>query len=152
MLDTANISLMETISFDLAFSSEWSEQPPVISIRNDNKVIIESIEIDGMRSIEFDLKLELDQPHTLEIIRSNHDEVHDQICQLDKFQADGLDVTDILDFAKFYPIYPRIWHAEQQAQNISWPEYHERWREWGWNGTWRLQYHAPFFTWLLKVI
>jgi len=152
VIDTGQTSHMETISFALTFSSNWIKHPPIVSIRNDNITIVEPTEIDSVRVIEFALTITTEQAHTLEIIRSNHDEVHDQLCRLDQFQADNLDITEVLDHGRFYPIYPRLWYMEQQAKNIHWPEYHDRWREWGWNGTWQLRYQAPFFSWLLKII
>ena len=65
---------------------------------------------------------------------------------------DGIDLKRVLNHTKFYPEYPLVWYNEQLAQGIQWPESHQGWLGWGWNGTWKMVYHTPFYDWLLKEV
>lgn len=114
--------------------------------------MVSEITIDKICSVDFEIVTQTNQSNLLQIIRGNHDQSPRQICKLISFAVDGLDISEVMDFGKFYPFYPQPWYDEQLAQNIVWPEYHERWREWGWSGQWQLEYSSPFFTWLLRII
>lgn len=144
---------MEQISFTFNFDSAWSLTPPVIEIINNDIQICSPTEIKGPTQLILPIDLETTQSNgCLKIIRSNHDEVTDQTCQLVSLIADDIDLQKILNHTKFYPIYPRPWYDEQVSQGKNWPEFHCGWTTWGWNGTWMLEYSTPFYDWLLKKL
>jgi hypothetical protein len=143
---------METITVGLEFDSVWQSVPPTIEIVNDGKIVVPVTPIKSKMILSFNLASESDCNHTLEIHRCGHDGAEQQIGIFTCILADELDISPLIDHGRFYPIYPEPWISEQRQQGIDWPKYHQRWREWGWNGTWRLDYQAPFYTWLLKVI
>ena len=144
---------MEQISFTLEFDSTWSLTPPTIEIVNNNIQICPPTEISKLTRLTFPLELSSNiSKGCLEIIRSNHDGVTDQTCRLVSLIADDINLQKILDHTKFYPIYPRPWYDEQVFQGKDWPKFHYGWIEWGWNGTWQMEYSTPFYDWLLKKI
>jgi hypothetical protein len=143
---------METIHIGLTFDSVWQSNAPTIEIVNDGKIVVPATAIKTKTVLAFDLVSQPDCDHTLEIHRQGHDEVNQQLCIFAGFAVDELDVSDLIDHGRFYPVYPEPWISEQRQQGVDWPEYHQRWREWGWNGTWKLYHRSPFYTWLLKII
>ena len=143
---------METIHIGLTFDSVWQSAPPTIEIVNDGRIVVPSTPITTKTILTFDLESWSGRNHTLEVNRRGHDGAEQQICNFVNFAADELDVSALIDHGRFYPVYPEPWISEQRQQGIDWPAYHQRWREWGWNGTWRLDYRSPFYTWLLKII
>lgn len=143
---------MEKLLIELEFDSEWEESAPFVEIFNNNIKLVNLTKISDKTIIRFDLELMSNLDCELEIKRTGHNKINQQICQFRSFKVDDIDITPILDHGKFYPIYPEPWFTEQKQQDIDWPEYHLRWRDWGWNGSWKLHYKTPFYTWLLKVI
>lgn len=143
---------MEIISVGLTFDSSCQSAPPTVEIVNDGRIIVPARRIETSTTVSFDLRLEPDHDHMLEIHRQGHDGATQQICNFQSFAVDELDISAIIDHGRYYPMYPEPWLSEQQQQGIDWPQYHRAWREWGWNGTWRLEYRAPFYTWLLQTI
>lgn len=144
--------MKEIINITLEFDSTYDIDAPTIEVFNNGQIVGSKITVDQPCQIQFNLDLESDSQHLLEIVRGNHTGAGQQICKFVKFIVDEIDITDILDYGKFYPVYPMPWYQEQLDQGITWPEYHERWRDWGWDGVWRLNYQSPFFRWLLKTI
>ena len=142
---------METLRIDIAFDSEFKNSPPYIHVLNDARVVHDKIAISGPTHITFQIDLSPGD-HMLEIVREGHDDSNYQLCKLSSFQTDDIDVTEISQFAFFYPRYPNPWFQEQQAAGVHWPQSHKAWTEWGWNGTWKLSYSSPFYTWLLNSI
>lgn len=142
---------MEHLEISLEFDADWTKTAPLIVVKNSDTVVVEATEINAPTVIDFTLDLESNLDFSLCIHRSGHDGANQQICKLLSFKVDGIDISSIMDHGKFYPEYPEPWFTEQKEQNIHWPEYHLRWREWGWNGVWKLDYNTPFYTWLLKM-
>lgn len=144
---------MEQIFFTFKFDSVWSLTPPVIEIINNDIQICPPTEIKCSTQLILPIDLTTTQTNgCLKIIRSNHDGVTNQTCQLVSVTADDIDLQKILNHTKFYPIYPRPWYDEQLSQGKDWPEFHYGWITWGWNGTWMLEYSTPFYDWLLKKL
>jgi len=143
---------METVVIRLGFTSQWQSCPPEIKVVNNGIVVAESITVIETTQLNFVLELEPNRLHVLELHRQGHDGVTQQICGFQSFIVDELDISSIIDHGRFYPEYPEPWISEQRAQGAEWPPYHVGWRQWGWNGVWRLEYESPFYTWLLHTI
>lgn len=142
---------MEEIQLEFAFEAEWTNQPPVVQIYNNDLPLSEPIEIKKLTELTFNLALPTDVTDGyIRIIRSNHDEKTHQVCHLSGLKIDSIDLTRIMNHSRFLPKYPEIWHMEQTQQGIHWPDHHNGWTSWGWNGVWELVYQTPVYTWLLK--
>jgi hypothetical protein len=147
------LSQKEIIQFRFEFESEWTNAPPVIEIKNNGQRLIEPISINGKQSAECSIEM-LPGLHNnvLEIVRSNHDEQTQQICKLVDIKVDDHSIKSILNHTEFYPQYPKIWYQEQVLLGKDWPSFHIGWLNWGWNGTWKMYYDTPFYSWLLKKL
>lgn len=142
----------EIISLTLEFDSEYAVNPPVIDILHNNQTVLNDVSIIAKQKIDIDLELDANQNCVLEINRKAHDNTHHQICKFLSLSVDGIDISSVLNYGLFYPEYPEPWFTEQLSMGTHWPQSHCGWREWGWNGAWRLEYSTPFYTWLLKMV
>lgn len=59
----------------------------------------------------------------------------------DKFKWQGI----------YRPQYPEPWRSEQLAKGITLPDQLIAQDYLGWNGTWRLEFTTPIFTWIHRV-
>lgn len=143
----------EILHFSFRLEPHYTNSAPQIEILNNGIQILPITSINTHQDINVSVEVESNlQNCVLEIRRSNHDEVTPQTLLLQTVEVDGIDLKKILDRTKFYPRYPSQWLSEQQSQGVSWPEAHQGWLEWGWNGVWKLEYRTPFYDWLLKEL
>ena len=143
----------ETIQFLFKFATEYTTTPPTVEIVNNGVTVLPVTEIFDNQEIELHIDLYSNiKDYVLEINRGNHDGAAPQMLSLVSVQTDGIDLKRVLNHTKFYPEYPLVWYNEQLAQGIQWPESHQGWLGWGWNGTWKMVYHTPFYDWLLKEV
>lgn len=54
--------------------------------------------------------------------------------------------------AVYQPEYPEPWRSEQQAQGVVLPSQLRHKDYLGWNGTWRLEFSTPIFTWMHRML
>jgi hypothetical protein len=141
---------METIDFRFELQSNFVSNPPRFSIYNNDKLVFEETPVQDLYTAEFSLLMSNQIENVLQIMRTNHDERTDQQLILNKVYADDIDLENILNQGKYYPIYPEPWHSQQKEQNNDLPEYYSGSLCWGWNGVWKLEYTTPFYQWLLK--
>lgn len=52
----------------------------------------------------------------------------------------------------YQPEYPEPWRSEQVSWGIQLPHYLSPHTYLGWNGTWRLEFSTPIFTWMHGVL
>jgi hypothetical protein len=143
----------EIVQFSFVFDSEWSSTAPVIEIRNNNQQVVAPMSVTGKQTVQCLIEMLPGQKNNvLEIVRSNHDEQTQQLCQLVELKADDNNLNLILNHAEFYPQYPKIWYQEQVLLRKEWPLFHKGWSSWGWNGSWQMKYDTPFYDWLLEKL
>lgn len=143
---------METIDFRFELQSYFASNPPKFSIYNNDELVFEETSVQDLYTAEFSLPMSDQIENVLQIVRTNHDERTEQHLILNKVYADNIDLTKILDNAKYYPKYPEPWYSQQKEQNIDLPIYYTGSLLWGWNGVWKLEYNTPFYTWLLNNV
>lgn len=146
------MSSKETIQFLFKFVPQYTTSPPMVEIINNGLQLLPPQEILKTQEIEIQVELDGTKHNVLEIKRSNHNGTDSQLLALTSLWADGIDLKQVLNGTKFYPEYPLPWYDEQVSQGIVWPEWHQGWLEWGWNGTWKMSYDTPFYDWLLKEL
>lgn len=147
-------SKIERVKLTLDLSVQYTAEPPVLEIKNNNQVVFHKTPIGNSQVITLDLFLPNDRAEAgvFEIVRSNFDGVNQQVLTLDKLSLDGINLNKICHHAKYHPIYPEPWITEQRTAGTHWPEYLTGVTSWGWNGTWTLEYRTPIYTWLLKNV
>ena len=147
------MATQEIINFAFEFESVYTKDAPTIEIFFDSIKIFPLTTVS--QAITINVPMEINSNftlHHLEVRRGNHNEIDSQSLCLKSVRADDIDLKKILPHTKFYPKYPLQWHAEQLVQGTVWPEFHSGWLEWGWNGTWKMEFTSPFYTWLLHEL
>jgi hypothetical protein len=146
--------MKEAVSFQLSLSCAYTKNPPYFTVLHNDIPITNKLCVKDSTNISFKLDLEIDKfsDHCLKIERSGFDSLNEQLLRLDKITADNIDLHNFFHNSKFYPEYPEPWATEQLEQGKELPLYHKGWVEWGWNGTWVLEFQAPFYTWMLDNV
>lgn len=145
----------ENIKFDIILGSDYTVDPPQITIYvNDAKKYSGNL-VDSITQIQFACDLEFGQQHKIKIIRSGKENCSiadlEQIAWLEKLIIDGVDVQNIIwSSSLYYPVFPKVWYNEQLALGQT-PEYpvHSG-THWGHDGYWELEFSSPFYLFLIE--
>jgi hypothetical protein len=145
---------IENITITLNFSVYYTSVPPILEIKNNDRVIFPKTSMTESGTVTVDIALpnNLVQPGKFEVYRSNFDGVTEQYLTLDQLYLDNINLKKICYQSKYYPIYPEPWRSEQELAGKPWPEYLTGVTSWGWNGRWVIEYETPIYTWLLKNV
>lgn len=148
------VSPVEHIRIEMMFDVKYSLAPPIISVTNNQQLVLQETVIEDTTIISFELELvnTVMEPGVLCVHRTNFDGVHEQLLSLRSLHLDGINLERICYQSRYRPEYPEPWISEQKAQGHDWPEYLTGAMSWGWNGVWQLHYHTPIYTWLLKNV
>jgi|TARA_A100001011_G_scaffold116781_2_gene123316 hypothetical protein len=123
---------------------------PIVEIKLDELVVIKKHEIRHDNVLNFKLDLLDNKEHTLTVNRTGHNEKDKQILSIINLTVDEINLNKLLDMTVYKPDYPKLWLKEQQDAGHDQPKYQKGWRDFGFNGQWRMNFTTPFYTWLLK--
>ena len=123
---------------------------PIVEIKLDELVVIKKHEIRHDNVLNFKLDLLDNKEHTLTVNRTGHNEKDKQILSIINLTVDEINLNKLLDMTVYKPDYPTLWLKEQQDAGQDQPKYQKGWRDFGFNGQWRMPFTTPFYTWLLK--
>lgn len=144
----------EVVQLEFCFTTDYDVSPPVISIKNNDQLLVPPLEIIGEKIISVTLSLPDDKREsgTIVIDRSNFDGMNHQILTLEKVYLDGINLAKICYQSRYWPEYPEPWISEQRDSGQHWPDHLVGVMSWGWNGRWELDYQTPVYTWLLENV
>ena len=140
------------IEFVLKFRSKFAETPPHFTVLHDTNIVYGETTVADQHIATFQIEDLKEGTHVIQVLRTNHDQITDQLLTLESITADDIDLAKVLSHCKYYPKYPEPWFSEQKEAGVEWPEYFSGSLDWGWNGNWTLVYKAPFYTWLLENV
>ncbi len=123
---------------------------PIVEIKLDELVVIKKHEIRHDNVLNFKLDLLDNKEHTLTVNRTGHNEKDKQILSIINLTVDEINLNKLLDMTVYKPDYPKLWLKEQQDAGHDQTKYQKGWRDFGFNGQWRMNFTTPFYTWLLK--
>lgn len=86
----------------------------------------------------------------LEVVFMNKPELdHNMAVIVDQVEFFGISDPQFVWAGVYTPRYPEPWYSEQQIK----PEPHLTQQNYlGWNGTWRLDFDVPVFTWMHRTL
>lgn len=139
----------ETLKFYLEFYPEYIEDDypsACISIDDHEKIDRPITLADSIFS--FTHTLEFNRPHVLTIKRYGKTNKPQQLT-IKKISIDGIDIRNII-WCRSYnrPSYPEPWASQQRASGIVLEETILGETCFGHNGTWTLEFTAPFYKFL----
>jgi hypothetical protein len=151
------------MKFLLKLHSVWWDCPPTVTIKIDDQIHYHGVVTatkDQPQTIEFVHNNAQDGRHCLEIILSGKEDsqtivkdgqiIKDQLLGIDQIEINDIDLGMLLFKGRYCPIYPEAWKAEQQRLGNTLPEHLEFINLMGYNGTWSLEFTAPFHVWYLE--
>jgi len=97
------------------------------------------------------IELEFDAPvGWLEVVFMNKPELdHDMAVIVDKIEFFGISDPRFVWAGVYTPRYPEPWYSQQvEKPQPQLPQQNYM----GWNGTWRLDFTVPVFTWMHKTM
>lgn len=80
----------------------------------------------------------------------SHDDA-DQAIEIQQISINGVVDQRFVWRGVYCPVYPEPWASQQQQQGIQLFNTITNTNYLGWNGTWRLQFDSPVFTWIHGV-
>lgn len=138
------------VDIEVAIQPNWQDTPPSMMIRLDHNTLWDDVLLDtkvfkfsmslpkGKHALEIELydKPELDSGQSLTILNLKLGRIQSQ-----QFVWQGI----------YRPQYPEPWASQQKEQGIPLQSELFNTDQLGWNGTWRLEFTAPIFTWIHQV-
>jgi hypothetical protein len=97
------------------------------------------------------IELEFDAPvGWVEVVFMNKPELdHDMAVIVDRVEFFGVSDPKFVWAGVYTPKYPEPWYSEQAEKP---PAQLPQQNYMGWNGTWRLDFSVPVFTWMHKTM
>ncbi len=138
------------VSMHFGVQTQKPNYLPIVEIKLDELVVIKKHEIRHDDVLNFQLDLLDNKEHTLTVNRTGHNEKDKQILSIINLTVDEINLNKLLDMTVYKPDYPKLWLKEQQDAGHDQPKYQKGWRDFGFNGQWRMNFTTPFYTWLLK--
>ena len=138
------------VSIHFGVQTQKPNYLPIVEIKLDELVVIKKHEIRHDNVLNFKLDLLDNKEHTLTVNRTGHNEKDKQILSIINLTVDEINLNKLLDMTVYKPDYPKLWLKEQQDAGHDQPKYQKGWRDFGFNGQWRMHFTTPFYTWLLK--
>lgn len=132
----------------------WCKRPPEVAVMLDGHVRWQGL-------LEADLMLDCSQSlqrglHCLEVTfsgKTNQDTTaeHDHAVVIEHVDFFGIRDDKFKWQGVYCPNYPEPWRTQQQSQGVELlPELRAH-TYLSWNGTWRLEFTTPIFTWMHRV-
>lgn len=138
----------------ITLRSVWWNRPPKVAVMLDGSARWQGL-------LETDMMLDWYQtlargPHCLEVVfsgKTNEDTTaeHDQAVVVEFIDFFGIRNDKFRWQGVYRPEYPEPWRTEQAEQGANLPAELTGHTYLGWNGTWRLEFTTPIFTWIHKV-
>lgn len=132
----------------------WGKRPPEVTVMLDGHVRWQGL-------LEADLTLDWGQSlergsHCLEVAfsgKTNEDTTaeHDHAVVIDHVDFFGIRDDKFRWQGVYRPDYPEPWRTEQESQGIELLPELTAHTYLGWNGTWRLDFTTPIFTWMHQI-
>tara|TARA_B100000519_G_C14086688_1_gene364282 strand:+ start:111 stop:551 length:441 start_codon:yes stop_codon:yes gene_type:complete len=144
------VSEQIAVSMHFGVQTQKPNYLPIVEIKLDELVVIKKHEIRHDDVLNFQLDLLDNKEHTLTVNRTGHNEKDKQILSIINLTVDEINLNKLLDMTVYKPDYPKLWLKEQQDAGHDQPKYQKGWRDFGFNGQWRMNFTTPFYTWLLK--
>lgn len=145
--------MMYDIQGSIALDPIWWKDPPLVTVRLDDRVIYHD-HMKFSKVISLVDRLECGD-HALIVDFSNKgDQDTDIVRNLDKAvvikSIDFFGITDprFIWNGQYRPVYPAQWAQEQHQKGIPLSTVLKPHTYLGWNGTWKLDFSVPVFTWI----
>ena len=129
----------------VTLTPKMSEIVPVVFVAVPGHVVCETLRRSTRIEMEFDAPV-----GWIEVIFKNKPELdHDMAVIVDNIEFFGISDQRFVWQGVYTPSYPEPWHSQQ----IEKPPVHLPQQNYmGWNGTWRLDFSVPVFTWMHKTL
>lgn len=151
----------ETIKFEIDFTSEFWDLPPLVEISIDNEIKWQGALDQKKYCVAFFSDLMFGQNHHMKIKRSGKNEDQcklnedgsrlDQYAIIDRVRIDDLDIENLIWSRSWYePEYPVLWKQQQEQQGIVLKKQviGETWLSH--NGTWNFIFSSPFYKFVIS--
>lgn len=153
----------ENIYFDLYFTTNYWDRPPMVNISVDDSFIGTYTLDQPEHHIRFRRSMGFHQPHTLQIYRHNKDNSQTkflpdgtlltQMVQINQVKIDNIDLRNIVwHKSTFEPQYPEPWFSEQVALGQTPEKIVPGEMYLGHNGTWRFNFTSPIYRFLVNWV
>ncbi len=138
------------IKLSVKLVPRWHRNPPEVLIGAQN---LSRITLRETQIFDFEWRGQGRQTLTLTLLNktekdSDHLHGRDMAVIIDDISFFGISDPRFIWAGRFYPTYPENWAREQQSQGVELPAELENIQYLGWNGTWRLEFWSPVFTWI----
>lgn len=141
----------ESLVIQCHFTATYDKNPPSFLIKNNEEIVYNKTEVAESYTAKFTINT-AEENNIFKIVRTNHDQVTNQMLKLQQMFVDEINVNRILTEGKYFPTYPEPWATEQIQNGIELPIFYRGSVDWGWNGEFHLEYTLPFYTWLLNNV
>lgn len=120
---------------------------PIITYGIDN-TIINQIILDEATVINVDTDLSNGSHIFFIEFKNKTNDTPDMAVEIESVTFEGFTLDRFKWSNRYYPDYPEPW-ASQQTEPL--PEYQKSATYLGWNGSWKLEFDMPVFTWIHKL-
>lgn len=132
----------------------WHKEPPVCVVQFSKDVFFKE-EITESKMYSYEEYL-IDGNYDIIIKflnKKNYDTVDgkDKAIKIDKIICNNIESKKIVWQGIYQPIYPEPWLSQQKIADKTPAPLLNSQTYLGWNGTWKLTYSVPIFTWIHKV-
>jgi len=152
------MSNVEKLHFKITLAGTYWKKAPKYSIIIDNDVVVsqevttpsgESFDVEFDRDINegpFVLKIRLENKTDADVLKDNYDDpnnftiIGDMLLNIKHVEIDEIDLSNLI-YAK------SVFNPDSPSRPVL-----DNCVDLGWNGTWVLESHSPFYLWLLENI
>lgn len=139
---------------ELHISPVYHNEPPLCKVKFSNSIFYK--EELTQNKIYFYEEMLTEGTYNLEISllnKKNLDTINgkDKAIQIDKIVLNNIESKQFAWQGIYQPIYPEPWANQQKKLGKTLEKFLPYCNYLGWNGTWRLTYSIPIFTWIHKV-
>lgn len=139
---------MATYLTDFAITVEpvYDELPPRVQLGLDYE--LETVELLAPHTCVYGLNLS-EGAHCITVSlvdKPRNDRV--QAVKITRIEFEGISTSNMYWAGQYYPTYPQPWLSQQTVQPAACLQGCDYL---GWNGTWRLEFTVPIFTWIHRL-
>jgi hypothetical protein len=109
-----------------------------------------TVHVTASQRFDFDIVAECQAMLEIELFGKS-DSDPQQAVQIKHLSFYGIEDSRFIWLGKYHPVYPEPWATQQKEQGLELPPVLTNTDYLGWNGTWRLQFDVPVFTWIHQV-